>query len=114
MVQVDHQFTLCNYGVYLRDLKYLKRPLSSYKESHYFVYLLTVATVVAGLSKYERILIIGDRRAKVYQEVFKIITEHSNYNDSVNDYRQMPLTVIQPLDSEDMNIYGDLTDNNEQ
>ena len=54
-----------NSGVYQKHLKFLEGNQSGYKESHEYVHSMSVADVAAGMSKYERVFSLGERRSKI-------------------------------------------------
>jgi hypothetical protein len=59
--------------VYKNDLKFLDGSQSGgYEESHGFVHSMSVAAVAAGISRYERVLSLGDRRFKIYRRIWGI------------------------------------------
>jgi hypothetical protein len=81
-------------GILSKDLFYLEGRLSGYKESHPHVHNMTIAGVGAGMSKYERVATLGERRKKVYRRVFKHMTGHEDYESAQNDIRMMTPTGI--------------------
>jgi hypothetical protein len=92
-------------GIYKKDLKFVKGRLSGYKYSHQYVHSLSIAAVAAGMSKYERVYSLGERRSRVYRRIWKHMTGHQEYKDGEDDTRLMtPRGIVAPPEE---NIYGD-------
>lgn len=94
-----------NSGVYKEDLKFLEGKQSGYKESHQYVHSMSVAVVAAGMSKYERVFSLGERRSKIYKRVWELMTGHKEYKDGMEDTRLMTPNGIETVNED--NIYGD-------
>ena len=99
------KFLKPNSGVYKKDLKYLEGKHSGYKDSHEYVHSMSVAAVAAGMAKYERVFLLGERRSKIYRRIWEHITGHQDYKDSMGDSRLMTPKGINT--EKDDNIYGD-------
>ena len=87
-------------GIYKKDLKFLEGNQSGYKDSHQYVHSMSVAAVVARMSKYERVFSCLE-----YIEGFGSMTGHQEYKDSAEDTRLMTPKGIETLQED--NIYGD-------
>jgi hypothetical protein len=58
---------------------------------------MSVAGVAAGMSKYERVAELGERRYKVYRRVFKHMTGYDDYESAKKDQRMMTPRGIVPV-----------------
>jgi hypothetical protein len=92
-------------GVFKNDLKFLEGKQSGYKESHEYVHSLPVAVVAAGMSKYERVFSLRERRSKIYQRIWQHMTGHQEYKDGMEDSRLMTPKGVETVKED--NIYGD-------
>ena len=100
-----------NSGVYKKDLKFLEGSQSGYKESHEYVHSMSIAAVAAGMSKYERVFSLGERRSKIYRRIWEHMTGHQEYKDSMEDSRLMTPKGIETVKED--NIYGDYLSSDE-
>lgn len=92
-------------GIYKKDLKFLEGKQSGYKDSHQYVHSMSVAAVAAGMSKYERVFLLGERRSRIYQRIWEHMTGHQEYKDGMEDTRLMTSKGIGAFQED--NIYGD-------
>jgi hypothetical protein len=92
-------------GIYKKDLKFLEGNQSGNKDSHQYVHSMPVAAVAAGMSKYERVFSLGERRSRVYRRIWEHMTGHQEYEDGAEDTRLMTPKGIKTLQED--NIYGD-------
>jgi hypothetical protein len=95
------------WGISKKDLFYLEGALSGYEESHGHVHNMSVAGVAAGMSKYERVGELGERRCKVYRRIFKHMTGYDDYESAKKDQRMMTPSGIVPVERSQ---YDDLPD----
>jgi hypothetical protein len=65
---------------------------------------MSVAGVDAGMSKYERLGELGERRRKVYRRVLQHMTGYDDYESAKNDQRMMSPSAV------GRSIYDDLLD----
>jgi hypothetical protein len=62
---------------------------SDFRTTHSYAHEMTVAAVAGGLSKYEKIKNMNDRRAQVYKRLFTHLTGHDSYEDACSDTRML-------------------------
>ena len=91
--------------IYKKDLKFLEGNKSGYKQSHKYVHSMSVAAVGAGMSKYERVFSLGERRSKVYRMIWEHMTGHQEYRDGMDDTRVITPNGIETVQENDN--YGD-------